>query len=76
MTNSRLYKMSTVNFWFTVNNKTCITYKQYKQFNWLPIEEQGDQVVIQLFLNKLVNSCLAYLDEVFRLASCMTIHNK
>ena len=64
--------MSKVNLWFTVNNKTCITYKHYKQ----GIEEQGAQVVIQLFLNKLVNSCLAYLDEVFRLASCMTIHNK
>ena len=36
--------MNTVDFCFRLNNKTCITYRQYKQLNWLPMEEQFDQV--------------------------------
>ena len=52
-------------FCLQLGNRSHIGATEFKQINWLPINERFSQCVCSTIFKFFKNNCLAYVDEMF-----------
>ena len=59
-----------------LQSRKHISNEDFHKLNWLPINQKFKQCVISRVFKFVQNKCLAYMNEVSRLAENMTMNTK